>query len=151
MANPINSFTNKKQIRTIDTYRVIYFITAVFWFSITEIGRFVYRPFIYGNKINDYGIADSIGNLGGIIVQIFFMLAILNPLRKYTFHVIAFLTIGYIFYEILQPYLPKGVFDWNDIYATIIGGIVASIFYILISKIVKKNKVIYRFQLKQGE
>ncbi len=151
MTNDNNSFTSKKRIRTIDTYRVIYFITTVFCFSVTEIGRFVYRPFIYENKIYDYGIADSIGNLGGIIVQIFFMLVILNPLKKYTFHVIAFIVVGYVLYEIAQPFLPYGVFDWKDIWGTLVGGVIAILYLLMLNKIIKNNKVIYIFEEKEKD
>ncbi|MBC8216648.1 MAG: hypothetical protein H8E64_09090 [Candidatus Marinimicrobia bacterium] len=144
MANSNNFFTDKNAIRTVDLFRVIYLIIAVFAFIITEAGRNIYRPFIYENGINDYGIADSIGNSGGIIVQIFFMLAILNSPRKKVLNVIGFITIGYMIYEILQPYLPRGVFDWKDIYGTLIGGIIAFLILLLVKKIVK-NKVIYEF------
>ena len=144
MENQNNYFTDKKAVKTIDIFRIIYLIIAVVAFFITEAGRYIYRPFIYGNDINDYGIADSIGNSGGIVVQIFFMLAILNSPRKKVFRVIGFVTVGYVVYEILQPYLPKGVFDWNDIYGTVIGGVFTFLIILLIRKIVK-NRVIYEF------
>ena len=140
-----NFFTDKAAIKTIDSLRVIYFVIAVLFFFLTEIGRNIYRPYIYSNNIDDYGIADSIGNSGGIIVQIFFMLAILNSPRKKVFRVIGFIVIGYILYEILQPYLPRGVFDWKDIYGTIIGGVISLFILFFIKKIVK-NKVIYVFK-----
>jgi len=145
MSKSNNFFTEKEQFRTIDTFRIVYLLTAVLWFFITEAGRFIYRPFIYANHINDYGIADSIGNSSGIIVQIFFMLAVLNSPRNKAFRVIAFLTFGYIFYEIVQPYLPRGTFDWLDIYGTVIGGMIAVVFYLILSKIIKTKKVFYRF------
>jgi hypothetical protein len=140
-----NFFTNKTSIKTIDSKRIIYCVIAVIFFFLTEIGRKIYRPFIYSNNIDDYGIADSIGNSGGIIVQIFFMLAILNSPGKKVFRVIGFIVIGYILYEILQPYLPRGVFDWKDIYGTLIGGII-SLFVLIILKKIVKNKVIYVFK-----
>jgi hypothetical protein len=144
MANRNNFFTDKEAIRTIDLFRIIYLITTVLAFILTEAGRYIYRPFIYENQINDHGIADSIGNSGGIIVQIFFMLAVLNSPRKKVFHVIGFVTVGYVAYEFLQPFLPKGVFDWNDIYGTVIGGVISFLIILLLRKIVK-NKVIYTF------
>jgi len=140
-----NFFTDKASIKTIDSKRIIYFVIAVLFFFLTEMGRNIYRPYIYANNIDDYGIADSIGNSGGIIVQIFFMLAILNSPRKKVFRVIGFIVIGYILYEILQPYLPRGVFDWKDIYGTLIGGVISLIILFFIKKIVK-NKTIYVFK-----
>ena len=138
-----NFFTNKASIKTIDSQRIIYFVMAVIFFFLTEIGRKIYRPFIYSNNIDDYGIADSIGNSGGIIVQIFFMLAVLNSQGKKIFRVIGFIVIGYILYEILQPYLPRGVFDWKDIYGTIIGGIISILIWLVVG-VLAKNKVIYK-------
>jgi len=140
-----NFFTDKASIKTIDNIRVVYLVIAVLFFFLTEIGRNIYRPYIYTNNIDDYGIADSIGNSGGIIVQIFFTLAILNSPRKKVLRVIGFIVIGYIVYEILQPYLPRGVFDWKDIYGTIIGGVISLFILFFIKKIVK-NKVIYVFK-----
>ena len=140
-----NFFTDKASIKTIDSKRIIYFVIAVLFFFLTEMGRNIYRPYIYTNNIDDYGIADSIGNSGGIIVQIFFMLAILNSPRKKVFRVIGFIVIGYILYEILQPYLPRGVFDWKDIYGTLIGGVISLFILFFVKKIVK-NKVIYEFK-----
>ena len=140
------SFMDKEQFKTIDMRRISYFLTAVLSFLLTEFGRFTYRPYIYENNINDFGIADSIGNLGGIVVQIFLGMLILNPSKKLGFRIIAILVGGYILYEILQPILPKGVFDWLDIYGTVLGGIIALLIYLLIQRLTKnKNKILYKF------
>ncbi len=140
-----NFFIDKEKIRIIDTFRMIYFITFLISFGLTEIGRYIYRPFIYENDINDYGLADSMGNLGGIIVQIFFGLAIFNSTKEKGLRIILFFVVGYILYEVVQPILPKGVFDWKDIYGTITGGLIGLLLFLLINKVVKRNKIIYRF------
>ena len=140
-----NFFLNKEKIKTIDLFRIIYFLTFLIAFALTEFGRYVYRPFIYENNINDFGIADSMGNLGGIIVQLFFGLTIFNSTRKKGLRLIAFFVLGYILYEILQPVLPKGVFDWKDIYGTIIGGLLGLLLFLLLHAVIKKNKIVYRF------
>ena len=145
MEKNTNFFTDKVSLKTIDSKRIIYFLIAVLFFFLTEFGRKIYRPYIYSNNIDDYGIADSIVNSGGIIVQIYFMLAILNSPRNKVFRVIAFIVIGYIIYEILQPYLPRGVFDWKDIYGTFIGGVISLCIYFIMGKLVK-NKVIHTFK-----
>jgi hypothetical protein len=64
---------------------------------------------------------------------------------QYVTNVIGFLVAGYILYEIVQPYLPKGVFDWKDIYWTIIGGFVSVMFLLLLRLIVKNNRVFIKF------
>jgi hypothetical protein len=127
-----NIFLDKGKIKVIDTFRIYYFIIFVLSFLFTEIGRNVNRPFIYENKIDDYGLADSIGNWGGIIVQIFFGLAIFNPNKKKGIRLILFFTIGYIIYEILQPIMPRGVFDWKDVYGTFIGGFISLLAFLIL-------------------
>ena len=144
MKSSNNFFLNKNTFRIIDTLRIYYAILFILTFALTEIGRFVYRPFIYSNHINDFGIADSIGNLGGIIVQIFFGFMIINPPKKKGIRLIAFFSCGYIVYEIAQPFLPKGVFDWKDIYGTLLGGILSLLIYLILHQRVK-NKVLKKF------
>ncbi len=138
-----NFFTDSESFRTIDTMRIVYLITSMIAFILTELGRFIYRPFIYENGINDFGLADSVGNWGGIMVQIFFGLAILNSPFKKGFRLIGLFVVGYIIYEILQPYLPKGTFDWLDVYGTLAGGIIALALFFLIHKSIKHNKIIF--------
>jgi len=143
MKSSNNIFTDREQMKTIDTKRIFYFVVFLLSFLFTEFGRYVYRPFIYHNHINDFGIADSIGNWGGIVVQIFFGLAIINSSFKQGFRVIAVATGGYILYEFAQPYLPKGTFDWLDVYGTLIGGVIALALFFLIHKSIKYNKIIF--------
>lgn len=96
------------------------FIAAIAYF-VTEFGRFVYRPYVRRNDISDFGLADSIGNLGGIVVQIFITVAAMNSTKKQSYRIAFLLAVGYVVYEFLQPVLPKGVFDWNDVYGTLLG------------------------------
>ncbi len=145
MGNSNNFFIDKEQIRTIDYRRIVYFISFLVSFFLTEIGRKIYRPFIYENDINDFGLADSVGNSGGIIVQIFFGLTILNSSYKKGFRLIGLFVIGYILYEVVQPYLPRGVFDLKDVYGTLLGGFVGLLIYLLIHALLKRNKVLYKF------
>jgi len=55
------------------------------------------------------------------VAQIFFGLMIINPPKKRGIRLIAFFSVGYIVYEIAQLFLPKGVFDWKDVYGTLLG------------------------------
>jgi uncharacterized membrane protein len=142
MEPPYKLFTSEEPLRRIDTRRIVYLIIFILSFIVTEFGRHVYRPIIYRNNINDFGLADSIGNMGGIIVQVFFGLALLNSDYKQGFRVIGFLTTGYIIYEIVQPILPKGTFDWKDIIGTLLGGMVSAIVFFLIQKYYKKNRIL---------
>jgi hypothetical protein len=73
------------------------------------------------------------------------MLAILNSPKNKELRVIGFIVIGYIIYEILQPFLPRGGFDYKDIYGTLIGGVIALFVLLIIQKLIK-NKVFYVFK-----
>ena len=137
-------FTDGEALRTVDVLRLAYAATAIGAFLLTEAGRNIYRPYIYETGINDFGIADSIGNLGGIVVQVFVSLALLNSRKTKAFNVIGFLVAGFILYEIIQPYLPKGVFDWKDIYGTIIGGIICAFLVVLLRLVINPNRVLLR-------
>jgi len=101
--------------------RLVFLCVAVPAFFLTEFGRFVYRPYVRRHEIADFGLADSIGNLGGIVVQIFITLAAVNATRKQSFRMAPLLAVGYVAYEFLQPFLPKRVFDWKDVYGTLLG------------------------------
>jgi glycopeptide antibiotics resistance protein len=139
-----NFFIDFEKIRTIDSVRIIYFITFIILFILTKIGQTTYRSYIYENNIEDFGFADSIGNSGGILVQIFFGLAILNPSRIKGLRLIVFFIMGYILYEFAQKILPKGVFDWQDVYGTLIGGGVGIVVFLLTHGLVKRNRIIFK-------
>ncbi|MCK6561868.1 hypothetical protein L6R21_21935 [bacterium] len=114
--------------------RLVFLGVAVVAFFVTEFGRFVYRPYVYRHTIMDFGLADSIGNLGGIVVQIFLTIAAMNSTKKQSFRIATLLASGYIAYEFLQPVLPKGVFDWKDVYGTLIGLCLAFVLLLIIWK-----------------
>lgn len=76
-----NYFIDTAQFKKFDKIRFVYLIVFILSFIFTELRRNFYRPYIYENRINDFGLADSIGNWGGILVQIFFGLVIVNPIK----------------------------------------------------------------------
>lgn len=137
----MNFFFDKKRFKTFDKLRLIYLISFLLSFLLTEAGRYIYRPYIYENHINDFGIADAMGNLGGIIVQIFFGMIIFNPLYKKAIRLVLFFALGYILYEIIQPYLPKGTFDWLDIYGTLLGALLAILILTVIHLPFRKHQL----------
>jgi hypothetical protein len=120
-------FFDKERIKRFTLLRAVYAFGFVFFFLSTEIGRKVYRPWVYSNGIDDFGIADTIGNSLGTLTQIFLLLAIYHSNRAQSYIIVAFITVGYILYEIAQPWLPRGTFDLGDIYATIGAGVAALI------------------------
>lgn len=120
-------FWTKERLFKKSMLRVAYLIAFAACFIATEIGRRVYRPFIYRNHIDDWGIADSIGNSLGTLTQIFLYLGLAHATRTESYRIIAFVTVGYIAYEIVQPILPRGTFDVKDVIATLAAGSFAAI------------------------
>jgi hypothetical protein len=125
-----------ERIFNVDSKRVILFIIFLLAFIITEIGRKIYRPYIYSNDIFDFWIADTIGNFTGTIAIIFFDLAIINIPQEKSKNgkwYILFITLGLIIYELVQYILPgRNTCDWRDIIATIIAGVISLGLYKLI-------------------
>jgi hypothetical protein len=103
--------------------RGVYFVTFAIFFILTEIGRQVYRPYVYENGINDLGFADVIGNLLGTVAIIFFCLGVSHATRIQSLRIITFVTIGVTIYELLQPVLPRGILDWKDVISTPVAGL----------------------------
>ena len=125
-------FFSKERIFNYSRIRMIYILAAAGLYMLTELGRFVYRPYIYQHAINDLGFADVVGNLFGTIAIIFVELGITHATRKQGMRIIAFVTAGVTLYELAQSILPKGVMDWKDVIATLIAGIAAMGIFLLI-------------------
>ena len=99
-------------------------------FVFTEIGRKIYRPYIYSHDIFDFYIADTIGNFTGTMAIIFFEISLINPEYKKEKIFIFFITMGLIGYELVQYILPgTNTCDWKDILATLIAGLVSLVIY----------------------
>ena len=90
------------------------------WFA-TEVGRHVYRPFIYARGIYDFHVADTMGNSLGTVTTIFVMLAVFGRDRKFDDGIILSATVGVVFYEICQPLMGNPIDPW-DIGATVVAG-----------------------------
>jgi len=126
---------DKERILKITNERKIFFGIFISMFVLTEIGRKIYRPYIYANDIFDFWIADTIGNFTGSIAIIFFDLALVFPYYKKGRWIILFITCGLIVYELVQYILPgRNTCDWRDIVATIIAGVISFGLYELIYK-----------------
>ncbi|MCP4571724.1 MAG: hypothetical protein GY838_05175 [bacterium] len=117
--------TDRSPILTWHPRRAVFLLLGAGAFAVTEFGRHVLRPLVREHGVDDLGITDSIGNGGGILVQIFLAFAVINPDRRRSFILATVFAAGYIIYEFLQPHLPKGVFDWKDVWGTIIGYVIA--------------------------
>lgn len=135
------SETDTSRIFLPSRVRLLFLIVAVLAYVLTELGRFELRPYVQETGFNDFGISRIIGNGGGILVQIFLALAIINPRPKRSYYLALFFIGGYILYEFAQPFLPKGTFDWNDILATVVGGAIGiGILKLIWNRIPPENK-----------
>lgn len=110
-------------------YKAINFAIGISALLIYEfIGRPIYRPYIYNNKINDYHIADTLGNSLGTLPTIFFLIAILSHETTKGNYLIKLGTFSVIVYELAHPLLGKPIDIW-DIIATIFAGCFSYIIY----------------------
>lgn len=132
---------DKNRLFIIDNKRIAFFLIFVFMFFITEIGRKIYRPFIYSNDIFDYWIADTIGNFTGTIAIVFFDFAGVNPKYKQGRIFLIIITLGLIVYELLQYFLPRSILDWRDMIATLIAGLISWGIYELLFKKLKEKEI----------
>ena len=132
---------DKIRILIIDNKRIAFFLIFVFMFFLTEIGRKIYRPYIYSNDIFDYWIADTIGNLTGTIAIIFFEFSIVNPKHRLGRILLILITLGLIVYELFQYFSPRSILDWRDMIATLIGGLISWGIYEFLFKKLKEKEI----------
>jgi len=101
-----------------------------------EIARAMYRPYIYSQGINDFHIADTIGNSLGTIAAIFVFTSLLGRDLAQDYFMICTVTISVALYELAHPLLGKPIDPW-DLVATIITGVFCEIIY----RRINKNKI----------
>lgn len=95
--------------------------------SVSLLGAWFYRPWIYCDQINDWHIADSFPSFFSIQVPYYFYDSFCSLTGKQfkSNQAILGIVIGNIFYELIQ--IPIGGFDWFDILAIFIGAAVVFI------------------------
>ena len=120
--------------------RSAYVLVFLLSFVLTELGREIYRPYIYTHGLNDFGIADTMGNHLGAVTLVFFILAVMNATRQEALIVIATVTIGYVGYEFVQQFLPGSVVDPKDMVASIVGGILSFLLFSAIYQLTGKEE-----------
>lgn len=111
----------------ISRYKIISFAIGLVALLIYEfIGLPFYRPYIYSNRINDFHIADTLGNTLGTIALIFILIALFSDDKNKGKSIIKFGTIIALLMELLHPLLGKSIDSW-DIIATLITSILCLI------------------------
>jgi hypothetical protein len=92
------------------------------------VARPFYRPYIYKNNINDFHIADTIGNSLGTVATVFVLIGFIGEGRVQHLSLIKIITVSVALYEIAHPLLGKPIDPW-DIVATIFTGALCLLLY----------------------
>ena len=109
-------------------FKKITLIIGMIAYAVTELGRSFYRPYIYANKIDDYFIADTIGNSFGTMTAIFIILTLSGKGTKKDWNIVVMIIAGLLFYELLNL-TGKTAIDINDMIATVIFGTLSALIY----------------------
>ena len=97
------------------------------WF-VTEMARSFYRPYIYANDINDWVIADTIGNSLGTVTAVFMILTMSGRGTSWEWRLVGMVIAGLIGYEMLNL-ADDHPFDVNDVLATLLFGGISILVY----------------------
>jgi hypothetical protein len=97
------------------------------------VARPYYRPYIYKSYINDFHIADTIGNSLGTMATVFGFLFLLGGERSRDLFLIKTVTISLVVFEVAHPLLGKPIDPW-DIVATLLTGIFCFILHRIVSR-----------------
>lgn len=125
----INDFKNELKHWKLTKYKAINFAIGISALLIYEfIGRPFYRPYIYSNQMNDFHIADTLGNTFGTLPTIFFLIAIFSNDTKKGNYLIKLGTLSVVVFELVHPLLGKPIDIW-DIFATVLAGFVSYLIY----------------------
>lgn len=93
-----------------------------------ELARVTYRPYIYTHEINDFHIADTIGNSLGTIATVFVFVSLIGQQYNQGLFLVRTVVLSLIAYELAHPLLGKSIDGW-DALATLITGILCEFGY----------------------
>ncbi len=115
-------------------YKAINFAIGISALLIYEfVGRPVYRPYIYDNKIYDFHVADTLGNTFGTLTTLFFLVALLSNETKKGNFMIKLGTLSVVVFELAHPLLGKPIDIW-DVIATVLTGVFSYFIYNILFK-----------------
>jgi len=97
-------------------------------YFVTEMGRSFYRPYIYANGIDDWVIADTLGNSFGTVTAIFMLLTMSGRGTAWDWRIVVMVLLGLVGYETLNL-AQNHPFDVNDLFATLVFGALSAIAY----------------------
>lgn len=103
--NPVKVQTKKR--------RILFGLLLLIWVGLGILLNFTYRSYIYSNHLNDFHIADTLGNSFAVPAAILFYYAINKTVRHTKLCVIFLTWFIWVFYELVI----SDTFDWYDIIA----------------------------------
>lgn len=114
-----------------------YLLVSVILFVSGGILSHTYRAYIYNNNIFDFHLADTIGNLVAVPSAACLCIALSKKEIKLQ-NLVLQIALAFCIYECFGLVKLHGVFDWYDIIATIISGVVT---YIVLNKIRRHTNI----------
>ena len=96
--------------------RLVFLLLSVLCAGIGWILNFTYRPYVYVNAINDWHLADTIGNIVAVPAAAFLFYAVQKTIRQTKFAILAMDFMAWCLYEVVFSM----TFDWWDILASLI-------------------------------
>ena len=99
-----------------------------------EILRAYYRPWVYAQGLNDFHVADTLGNSLGTVAQVFVFISVLGRTIQQDHVLIRIVAVAVVVYELAHPLLGKPIDPW-DIVATVIAGVFCEALHRRIHKI----------------
>ena len=116
--------------------RIIYLLLALSCFGLGVLLNYTYRPFVYSNHINDWHLADVIGNMVAVPATAFFYYALNKTIRHTRFTVLLVDFIIWCLYEVFLSH----TFDWRDILASLIMCLATYPILTALTKTITKDK-----------
>jgi hypothetical protein len=105
------------------------------------VARPIYRPYIYGNNINDFHLADTLGNTLGTIATIFVLIGLIGQGKAQNQSLIKTITISVALYEIAHPLLGKTIDPWDIVATFLTGGLCLMLYKLLYPTSVDKESL----------
>jgi len=101
---------------------------------LTAIGDSIYRNWIYSNNYFDFGLANYLPSITGTISAVFLLCSVSRNFPGDIVKSASSVIVGCALYEMLQPVFRTGVFDWQDLIAVLLTGIVVLLVFKAFSK-----------------
>ena len=96
--------------------RLVYLLLCVLCVGGGWLLNFTYRPYVYANHIDDWHLADTIGNIVAVPAAAFLFYAVQKTIRQTKLAVLAMDFLTWCLYEVVFSM----TFDWWDILASLL-------------------------------